>query len=46
MYLLDTNVISETIKKVPNKKVLIWLAAIDAQKFALSVLTLGEIRSM
>ena len=44
MYLLDTNVISETIKKAPNEKVLNWLAAIDAQNFSLSVLTLGEIR--
>lgn len=44
MYLLDTNVISEIVKKVPNQKVLEWLSSIDAKYFYLSVLTLGEIR--
>lgn len=44
MYLLDTNVISETIKNSPNPKVLEFLSSIDSQKFSLSVLTLGEIR--
>ncbi len=44
MYLLDTNVISETIKKSPNKKVLDWLDSIDSTKCSLSVITLGEIR--
>lgn len=44
MYLLDTNVISETIKKKPNANVLRWLSSIDSHKFALSVLTLGEVR--
>ena len=44
MYLLDTNVISETIKKSPNIKVINWLSRIDISKIALSVLTLGEIR--
>lgn len=44
MYLLDTNVISETIKKAPNKKVIDWLSTLDSKKLFLSVLTLGEIR--
>jgi hypothetical protein len=44
MYLLDTNVISETIKKLPNSRVAEWLSRIDNDKFSLSVLTLGEIR--
>jgi predicted nucleic acid-binding protein len=44
MYLLDTNVISETIKKTPNKQVITWLLGLDGKKFFLSVLTLGEIR--
>jgi toxin FitB len=44
MYLLDTNIISETIKKSPNPKVITWLSSIDSQKLFLSVLTLGEIR--
>jgi len=44
MYLLDTNVISETIRAKPNPVVLEWLASIDSRKFYLSVLSLGEIR--
>ena len=44
IYLLDTNIISETIKKSPNKIVLDWLSLIDVSQCALSVLTLGEIR--
>ena len=43
-YLLDTNVISETIKSAPNTAVLKWLSSIDSSEFCLSVLTLGEIR--
>ena len=43
-YLLDTNVISETIKSSPNPLVIQWLSAINAVKFSISVLTLGEIR--
>lgn len=44
MYLLDTNVISETVKKKPNPNVLRWLSSVDSHQLALSVLTLGEIR--
>ncbi len=44
MYLLDTNIISETIKQAPNKKLIEWLSSVDSQKLYLSVLTLGEIR--
>lgn len=44
MYLIDTNVISETIKKQPNQNVLNWLFSIDIKSLSLSVLTLGEIR--
>lgn len=44
MYLLDTNVISETIKKSPNQAVIHWLSSIDASQFLLSVLTIAEIR--
>jgi predicted nucleic acid-binding protein len=44
MYLLDTNVISETIRAKPNPVVLEWLTSIDIRKFYLSVLSLGEIR--
>ncbi len=44
MYLLDTNIISETIKKSPNVKVINWLSRIDISKISLSVLTHEEIR--
>ena len=44
MYLLDTNVISETIKKAPNQDVIRWLASVDASQFLLSVLAIAEIR--
>lgn len=44
-YLLDTNVLSETVKPQPSLKVLAWLEASDEQLFHVSVLTLGEIRS-
>ncbi len=43
-YLLDTNIISETIRRVPSKKVLAWLADIPAEALYMSVLTIGEIR--
>ena len=44
IYLLDTNVILEIVKKSPNKNVTDWLSSIDISKFSLSVLTFGEIR--
>jgi len=44
-YLLDTNVLSETVKPQANTNVLAWLEASDEQLFHVSVLTLGEIRS-
>jgi predicted nucleic acid-binding protein len=44
IYLLDTNVISETIKPSPNIQVSTWLSSIHITKFALSVITIGEIR--
>jgi len=43
-YLIDTNVISETIKAKPNQKVLKWLDQIEPEHLYLSVLSLGEIR--
>ena len=43
-YLLDTNIVSETIKKEANKVVISWLQSFDITYFHLSVLTLGEIR--
>jgi predicted nucleic acid-binding protein len=44
IYLLDTNVVSEVIKPIPNAGVLEWLQDTDTEHLAISVLTLGEIR--
>jgi toxin FitB len=43
-FLLDTNVISELVRPVPDVKVATWVAATDENLLYLSVLTLGEIR--
>lgn len=44
MYLLDTNVISEVIKREPNKRALAWLNDVSIQDSYISVITIGEIR--
>lgn len=43
-FLLDTNVISELVRRQPNQAVTSWVATIDESLLYLSVLTLGEIR--
>jgi hypothetical protein len=43
-YLLDTNILSETVRRAPNKSVLSWLDRIPGEALFVSVLTLGEIR--
>ena len=43
-FLLDTNCISEVVRKKPDPLVLHWLDAADESILYLSVLTLGEIR--
>ncbi len=43
-YLLDTNVVSETIRHNPNKALIAWLDQIPGEELFISVLTLGEIR--
>lgn len=43
-YLLDTNIVSETIRRNPNKAVISWLDQIPGEALFVSVLTLGEIR--
>lgn len=43
-YLLDTNVISETVRQQQNDLVIGWLKNIPAEALFVSVLTLGEIR--
>ncbi|PIS31091.1 MAG: VapC toxin family PIN domain ribonuclease [Candidatus Marinimicrobia bacterium CG08_land_8_20_14_0_20_45_22] len=42
-YLLDTCVISEMVRKQPNRKVIQWLESIDEDNLFLSVITVGEI---
>lgn len=43
-YLLDTTVISETIRRQQNKQVIGWLEQVPPEALFVSVLTLGEIR--
>ena len=43
-YLLDTNILSETVRRAPNKSVLAWLDRIPGEALFVSVLTLGECR--
>jgi hypothetical protein len=43
-YLLDTNIISETIRRRPNNAVISWLDRIPGEALFVSVLTLGEVR--
>jgi toxin FitB len=43
-YLLDTNILSETIRRNPNKAVVAWLDQLPGEALYVSVLTLGEIR--
>ncbi len=44
MYLLDTNVVSETIRIKPNRNVMSWLERVPGESLFVSVLTIGEIR--
>lgn len=43
-YLLDTCLISELVKKTPNREVVSWLDEQDEQSLFLSVLTIGELQ--
>ena len=43
-YLLDTNVISETIRKNPDETVKLWFQNVPSAHLYISVLSLGEIR--
>ena len=43
-YLLDTNVVSELRKRVPDPHVLTWYETVRGTQLFLSVLTLAEIR--
>jgi len=43
-FLLDTNILSELIKKHPEPKVVQWVLEAGSDRLFISVLTLGEIR--
>lgn len=43
-YLLDTNVISETVRREPDAAVMRWLDSLAPEQLHVSVLSLGEIR--
>jgi toxin FitB len=43
-YLIDTNVISELVKKNPDEKVIKWFSSIPNEKLFISVITIGELR--
>jgi toxin FitB len=43
MYLLDTNVLSETRKRQPDSGLIEWIAATPPDRLYVSVLTMGEI---
>lgn len=43
-YLLDTNVVSEIRKPIPNEGVAAWFAETDSADLHLSVLVVGEVR--
>ena len=43
-FLLDTNVVSETMRPQPHAGVLEWLANVDEDRVHLSVVTLAEVR--
>ena len=43
-YLLDTNILSETIRRAPNEQVIAWLEKLPGDALFISVLTIGEIR--
>jgi toxin FitB len=43
-WLLDTNVISESVRKKPSPKVLDWIATRPSGETAISIVTLAELR--
>jgi len=43
-YLLDTNIVSETVRRNPNRAVIAWPDRLPGEALFVSVLTLGEIR--
>ena len=43
-YLLDTCVVSERMKAVPDRNVIEWLSSVDEASLYISAVTIGEIR--
>jgi predicted nucleic acid-binding protein len=43
-FLLDTNVISEWVKPLPDRGITEWLAAVDEDRIYISVITISELR--
>lgn len=43
-YLLDTNVLSEVVRRSPSSSVLQWLGSVPDEMLFISVLSVGEIR--
>ena len=43
-YLLDTCVLSEFTRRVPEEKVIRWLDGLDEERLYISVITVGEIQ--
>lgn len=43
-YLLDTNVLSELVRRKPHKNVMTWFQSLPDESMYISVLTLAEIR--
>jgi predicted nucleic acid-binding protein len=44
MYLLDTNIISETRKPRPHPAVLAWIRSVDESELFLAAITMGELQ--
>jgi toxin FitB len=44
-WLLDTNVLSESIRTQPDRKVLAWIAAHPGEDLAISLITVAELRA-
>lgn len=44
-WLLDTNVVSESVRPDPNRRVLTWIAARAGDQLAISILTIAELRT-
>ena len=43
-WLLDTNVVSESVRRHPNQQVLAWIAAQPSDALAISILTIAELQ--